>query len=837
MTMTRKIVRRSLLGLCLLLLLLVGSVLLHLHQVRRQSYACLPDYNATVVGCPLGASVTVIRDEWGVPHIDAATEEDAHFALGYCMAQDRLFQMECFRRFSQGRLSEILGLPAVKVDSLARLMGVGPVASRVGACPEEHFPPKLLALLESFLAGVNHFVAEGNLPWEFQALRIGCVPFQMSDCLSVAGTMAITFADGIRTDLMHSLIREAVPDYDVDLLFNAFEAEPVTIMESPEEAAAFQEQGRTRDAAVAAATTQGLQQAAEWLSLVLDMPGQQAPPGSNSWVLSGEKTQSGKAILANDPHIAFTNPSIWYEAHVSGGDFECYGYYLTPLPVPLLGHNQFCGWALTMLANDDADIHELTIDPEDPERYFYKGAWHRFTREEEHITVRFGKDRHYEYRACELGLVCNDFFNLFMAYDGPPLAVRWSGKQERCFSDLLAFYEMACARDYDSFEAGVRKIRSYRLSVSYADGEGNIAWWGTGNLPWYPPGVNPKEVIPAGKGEESVVEKIHAQDWLHLKNPPDGMIITANNLPTVKPVGEGDLVIPKLAGYFKASDRAGRIREVLVERDDWTLDEMRELQMDDRGYTIRSLVPLMIRLARKSDVPFSASEEAMLIRLDSWDFRHGKDSLGATLFHFWFDSIFQRIFEKKLPARLCTLYAACEDHWFALRQLLEDEENLWWDCPHTKHREQAPEVVGLALQDAEAKLRKELGADPMQWRWGRVHRITYTHPFGYIPLLGRLVNVGPLESGGSNQTVNNMLSKKLHNYNVIAGPSTRRLIDFAEPEESLTILPTGNSGHLRSPHYADQAELFIRGEYRPAYMSPELVEMHGVHRMTLEAAG
>ncbi|NLN93228.1 MAG: penicillin acylase family protein [Candidatus Hydrogenedens sp.] len=833
MTITGKIMRRFFSGLFLLFLLLLAAGLIHLYQIRKQSYRCLPDYNGTVTNCPVSASVSVIRDQWGVPHIEGATVEDAHFALGYCLAQDRLFQMECFRRFSQGRLSEILGPPAVKIDCLARLMGVGPLAAKVSTRSEAFFPPELLSLMNAFLDGVNHFIGEGNLPWEFQALRTGCEEFQLVDCLSVAGTIAFTFADGIRTDLMKSMIREAVPGYDVDLLFNGFEAFPVTIMDSPDETTAFQESRRESEACTAAGM-KGLEQAAQWLSLVMSSPWQQVPPGSNSWVLSGEKTKSGNAILANDPHIVFTNPSIWYEAHVSGGDFESYGYYLPPLPVPLLGHNDFCGWALTMLANDDADIHELTLDPDDPDRYFYDGEWRTFTREKEHITVRFGKDRDCEFRSCELGVVCNDFFNLYMDYTGPPLAVRWSGKEEHCFADLCAFYEMALARDYESFETGVRKVRSYRLNVSYADREGSIAWWGTGHLPWYPPDVDPKCVIPAGRGEEIIADHLRTQDWLHLKNPPEGMIITANNRPTLKPVGQGEKAITGLAGYFKASDRAGRIREILEERNDWTVEELQAVQMDNKGYTMRSLLPLMIRLARKGASSFSALEEESLARLESWDFEHGADSLGAPLFHFWFDSIFQEVFQNKLPERLYTLYAACEDNWFALRQLLEDEGNLWWDCPDTEKEEEAPEMVARALRDACARLQKELGSDPSQWRWGRVHQVTYTHPFGYIPLLGRLVNIGPLESGGSNQTVNNMLSKKLHNYHVIAGPSTRRLIDFAHPEESFTILPTGNSGHLRSPHYADQAELFIRGDYRKAYMSRALVEEHGIHRMTLE---
>jgi len=828
-----KWIRRFLAG--LLLLTGIAAVLLsvHVYQTVSWSYRCLPDWDGTVAGCPLDNSVTVLRDEWGIPHIRAATEADAHFALGYCMAQDRLFQMECFQRMAHGQLSEILGPPLVKADCLIRLMGVGDLAQRVAAHPEELFPEEMLSSMHAFLAGINHFIGEGVLPWEFHALKIPCRPFALEDCLAVAGTLPISFADGLRTDLMKSMIREKIPEYDADVLFNGLEKIPVTIMESLEEATALQ-QAWMEEEKPTAETIAGVHQAATWLRLVMSPDWRQAPPGSNSWVLSGDRTKSGKPILANDPHIIFTNPSIWYEAHVSAGSFECYGYYMTPLPVPLIAHNDFCGWALTMLNTDDTDLQLLRLNPDNPNEYFHEGNWHPFTVEQHRISVRFGKDRYYECRSCPLGVLCCDFFKLLHAYDGPPLAVSWSGKTGGCFADLCGFYEMAHARNYEAFEQGVRKITAYRVNVSYADRDGTIAWWGTGTLSYYPPGVDSKSVIPAEKAASVKRNLYHAQDWLHLKNPPEGMIVTANNLPTAGPVGTAPCEISRLSGYFKPGDRAGRIREILESRKDWTIEALRAVQTDIQGYALRPLVSRMIALAESGMKEQDAASEEALRRLKRWDGRQSTDSVETTLFHFWLDSLFQELFSDKLDPELFRLYVACEDHWYAMQQLLDDRENLWWDRRATEDKETAAEAAARALQDACVRMKKELGANMRDWRWGRVHQLTFTHPFGYLPLLGRRVNIGPLEAPGANQTINNMVSKELHRYPVIAGPSTRRLIDFADPGRSLSILPTGNSGHLRSPHYADQAPLFMRGEYRYAFLSRDEAEKHGMHRLTLQ---
>lgn len=795
-----------------------------------RAYTALPDYDATVSSDALLADVRVVRDNWGVPHILAASEPDAYFALGYCMAQDRLFQMELLRRLARGEIAEVLGPPVVKVDCIMRAFRLRSKAEDFVKRMEAKGNPEMKAATDAFLAGVNQYIEEGNLPWEFSALMLPCRPFTAVDCISVAAILPITFADGLRTDPLKSMLRQKYPDYDVDLLFRGIEAVPVTIMESFEEAATFQRQQAYREN-TSPQLAKGLESAAQWLDAMADY-GRIAGThlGSNSWVLSGDKTASGKPILANDPHIAFTNPSIWYEAHIKCGDFENYGYHMPPIPIPLLGHNEIRGWGLTMFANDDVDMYLEKANPDNPNQVMYKGEWVDCDIKKEIIKVRWGKDVVCEVRITPHGPIANDLLGILLEYDGPPISLSWVWQRFE-YTDVEAFYDISHANTYEQFEAAMRKITSPGLNISYADAAGNIAWWAAGLLPLRPAHIDPKTLLEGWSGKDEIEEFLPFEATPHLKNPPDGMIVTANNLPTIHPVGEPPLQQPLLQGYFKPGDRAGRIKEMLNERNDWTIEDLRAVQTDDLGFATRKMAPAMASLAREKDTILESIELEALARIENWDYRHGVESIGATVFNFWMDSLLIEIFGDELSEKELRTYVSSDDSWIAFQDLLVEQDSRWWDDSRTPEKESAAEITAQALQHACAMMRERLGDDVGSWRWGRVHTLTGTHPFGYIPGLGRLLNIGPHPSGGSTHNVNNMLSKTLHDYRVLAGPSTRRLIDFAKPDQSLTILPTGNSGHIHSEYYDDQAEMFTRGEYRAALYNWDEIEAAKEHEM------
>ncbi len=799
--------------------------LVYLAQTRK------PVLDGVVQHPSLTGEVKVLRDDWGVPHITAQNEPDAYFALGYVMAQDRLFQMEAMRRLAAGELAALLGPPLVPVDKLARSFLLRRKAEQYFATVGNEFA-EVRAATEAFVAGINHSMETDPLPFEYAVLGMPARPFTAVDCLTVAAILPISFADGLRQDPLVSLLKERLPNMDVDELFPGYHREvPVTIMESLQEAEAFLREQRMLDAEPAAKNSgAGVESAAlESLLASLRIVSKAYGPalGSNSWVLAPSRSKSGKPLLANDPHIGFTNPSIWYEAHLKYGQFENYGYHLPLIPFPLIGHNRDRGWGMTMFANDDVDLYQETFHPDDPDKVMYKGQWVDVEEVTETIKVRFGEDRKFTIRLTNHGPVITDLFRLMLGYEGPDVVLAWVWQQVK-YTDMLAIHRMGHARDYDSFRDAVSYITSPGINVSYADGEGNIAWWAGGRVTIRPDHVNPKALLDGASGKDEVVGYLPFDQNPHLKNPPCGFIVTANNKSTVKPVG----AVRDLQGYWQPGDRAGRIEQMLEEQDRWSLEELKKLQFDDRAYAAPRVVQRITDEIEASGLALSAIEEDALNALVTWDFRHGVDSVGASIYQVLTGMILEDALVDEMGVQFYTSYSTLADHWNFFKYFIEEPGSAFWDDVNTAARETRQDIIVAAFKGTVAGLDSDLGGDVAAWTWGSIHTMEFKHPFGYLPLLGKIFNIGPFPSSGAAQVVNNMLyMEKERRFDVVAGPSTRRLIDFADPEHSLTVLPTGNSGNFMSPHYDDQAEMFMAGEYREVRLTNDQVADNTRHTL------
>jgi len=566
-------------------LLLLSPVLVAL-GLAFLAWSRAPMLNGTVTHPRLSAEVTVKRDNWGVPHITAQNEADAWFALGYVMGQDRLFQMEVLRRVACGETAAILGSVSVPVDALVRSFQLRPKAEATDALLKARHP-ELHELMTAFTEGINHRMAQESLPFEYAVLAMPGRPFDVVDCLSIGALLPITFADGLRGDPLYTLLEERLPHRDVGELFPGYsrESRPVTIMETLDEAQAFLE-GReelTPDPARTDASAEGLE---ALLALLNPISAAFGPAmGSNSWVLGPSRSKSGKAILASDPHIGFTNPSIWYEAQITLPDHDLYGYYFPLVPVALLGQNRHHAWGLTMFANDDVDLFRETFHPEDPGQVLYKGAWTAVETREETIAVRWGKDVTAMVRRTPHGPIVSDMLGALFEYDGPDVALSWVW-QHVDYTDMVAFYRMGRATSYEDFAAAMPLITSPGLNVTYADRDDNIAWWAAGMIPIRPPHVNPKALLDGASGKDELLGFVPFSENPHLRNPPSGFIATANNMSTVKPVG----AVPELQGYWQPGDRAGRIEELLAGQATWSVEELKVVQLDTQGRAAPAIV-------------------------------------------------------------------------------------------------------------------------------------------------------------------------------------------------------------------------------------------------------
>ncbi|GMW03380.1 MAG: penicillin amidase [Candidatus Hydrogenedentota bacterium] len=812
-----KSLRRIVMLLLVLLVLILFAVPLATYLLAR---AGMPVLEGEIQVAAIGQGVTITRDEWGVPHIEAENEKDAAYALGYAMAQDRLFQMEMLRRLAQGELAEIVGPAAVDIDRAMRTLRLRPKADENLQTLRAKYP-EVFASCEAFLAGVNQYAATGPRPFEFILLGIPRRSYSLTDSLCIAGILPITFSYGPRQDAMYSMVQDKFPDVDVSLLFPGYSQEiPTTIMETREEAESIlRDRGLWPPVlgAVPPAThaSVSLQPFLDQWQKVSETLGSHL--GSNSWVLAPSRTETGGAILANDPHIGYTNPSIWYEAYVQCPEFELYGYYLPLIPIALLGHNREMGWGLTMFANDDVDLFRETIDSANPNRVKYKGQWTDLQVEHETINVRFSADIPHDVRVTPHGPIITPLLEKYEDYAGAPVSLYWVWQHVE-YSDIAAFHQMARSKDYESFASAVALITSPGVNVSYADKDGNIAWWAAGKLPVRPPHVNSKTLLDGATGLDDPLGFLPFDQNPHLKNPPSGFIATANNKSSVREFGP----IASLEGYWQPWDRAERIENLIESKAKWSADDVMKMQNDHVAVAAPVIVNALVHALKSEGVNLSPKEQDLLNLLQSWDGSHDASSIEPTIYTYLCDAILANAIKDELGEKNLAIYATLGDAWLFLRYLVQSPKSPYWDDKTTPGEiESSTAILLVALRETIDSLEAAYSSDMRQWTWGNDHTLTFMHPLGFLPLVGSVFNLGPFPVSGGSQTINNLLHPHgTFRHKVIAGPSTRRVIDFSNPVRSHTILPTGNSGHWLSPHYRDQTALFISGEYREAELTP-----------------
>ncbi|MCO7627506.1 penicillin acylase family protein [Pseudomonas fluorescens] len=748
----------------------------------------------------LQGSVTVRYDERGVPHIRAENETDLYRALGYVHAQDRLFQMEAMRRLARGELAEVLGPKLLDTDKLFRSLRIRERAASYVASLDKQSPA--WKALQAYLDGINQYQDSHAAPVEFDVLGIPKRPFTAEDSISVAGYMAYSFAAAFRTEPLLTYVRDQLgADY-----LNVFDLDW-----QPKGVLAKDRAHPTP--ALAAGDWQDLNALARLSEQALIENGLPQFEGSNAWVIAGSRSQSGKPLLAGDPHIRFSVPSVWYEAQLSAPGFELYGHHQALVPFAFLGHNLDFGWSLTMFQNDDLDLIAEKVNPDNPNQVWYRGQWTDLVSTEQQIAVKGQAPVTLTLRQSPHGPIVNDA--LGTAAGKTPIAMWWAFL-ETPNPILDGFYQLNRADTLAKARAAAAKVQAPGLNIVYANAKGDIAWWASALLPKRPAGVRP-EFILDGSGNQADKDgyypfSANPQE----ENPVRGYIVSANFQP-LSPTG---MEIP---GYYNLADRGQQLNRQLSDKSvKWSNEANQKLQLGTTtGYGSRTLAPLLPVLR---DVVSDPAQLKLVEQLAQWQGDYPLDSVSATVFNQFLydladaamrDELGNDFFETLLSTRVIDA---------ALPRLAANADSPWWDNRNTPNKETRADIVKAAWQASMAHLKQTLGDNPSDWQWGTAHTLTHGHPLGQQKPLDHIFNVGPFAAPGSHEVPNN-LSAKLGPapWPVTYGPSTRRLVDFADPAHSLTINPVGQSGVPFDSHYDDQAEEYVEGMYVQAHFSEEEV--------------
>jgi len=523
----------------------------------------------------------------------------------------------------------------------------------------------------------------------------------------------------------------------------------------------------------------------------------------------------GKVILANDPHIGFAQPSVWYEAHIKTPTYEKYGYHLAGVPFPLLGHDYKMAYGFTMFENDDVDFYYETINPEDSTQYKTPDGWKTFEKISKTIKVKDEKDYVFSYKKTERGPILNGIANQVRGVK--PISMDWIyTKGENVVMDAL--YGISHARSMEEFRKALPKVHAPGLNTMYGDAEGNVAWWASVKLYQLGDSTNTKFIMDGSIGQDKKVRYLDFSENPQAVNPPWHYVYSANN----QPDSIAGMIYP---GYYLPENRARRIVSLLEGKDDWDATAVQEMITDGMSSVNPNIITDLAKLITVKDL--SDQQALVLDHLSTWDGDYTTSNAEAAIFHRWIYYFLQNTFKDELGEDLFKEFTSTHFHKRLIVPMAAKEKSVWWDNVQTPDTvETKKEIVQTSFIHAFESLKEDLGKDISKWTWGKVHTLEHSHPIGQIAALRSFFNVGPFPVSGSREVINNMafLYNGEAEFNVTAGPSTRRVIDFSDVENSMSILPTGQSGNPFSKHYEDQAKMFVNGEFRKMILNPEEIK-------------
>jgi penicillin amidase len=831
-----------------LILVLVGVAVLagvlgiRFHQLTRGP---LPALQGRVQLSGLRHPVRIVRDDLGAPHVSAETDEDAFFAMGYLTAQERLFQMDLMRRLATGRLAEIVGPDGVALDRLARVVGFARIAEEALT----HLSPEARALGESYAAGVNARLAEAadRLPLEFSFLDYAPEPWSVRDSLAIARLQAWHLSGDSQRELLAIAIAAERGEEAVSLLMPGLESWGPYII-NPEQRDYSGERATLRAPEQSAVLRPELRRAA----LALLHAGSASPLGpnlgiaSNNWVVDGTKTASGLPILCNDPHLQLPMPGVWMELRLESPSFDVTGVVMPGIPAVILGHNRSVAWGMTTTLADVQDIYIERPDPTAPEsRYAVPGGSASYRIEKERIAVRGGgRDGvtdtvEVAVRISRHGPIINDLIDT-LPPETPPLALRWAGAEPG--DDMSALLGMMRARNWDDFAAALAIYATPIQNFVFAAVDGDIAFAAGGRIPVRAPGHDPGLPVPGDGDAFEWIGWIPPDEMPQVKNPPAGYIASANNK-----------VVPPSYPYYIQSFavspyRAARAQELLVGAKDLTALDMVRLQLDDYMVHGRRMAPHFIRVVRAAGAE-GPTEAAALAALEAWDYRAALDSVGASVFHMVNEKLIDAVMADELSPELYekgmgNLFARLSLSGLVDRMANAGASQALWDDRRTEEVETPDAIIHTAFRDAIAEIERYHGKSVDRWRWGELHQQFFAHPSSRIApftsraqrdaavqgLVARLglaladayLGAGPYPLPGATSTLRaSPYARSGGSFDAVWGVSFRQIVDMGDVAGALSVIATGNSGHPASPHYRDQVDLWLRGDYHPMEMDLE----------------
>jgi penicillin amidase len=740
----------------------------------------LPKQEGSISLDGLEGPVRIRRDRWGVPHIEAGNRGDLHFAQGFCHGQDRLWQMDIYRRVVCGRLAEMAGPEGLPVDRLMLTLSIRRTAEREAAALD----PELRAQLQRFCDGVNAAVASAKaLPFEMQLLRLKWEPWRPVDVLSLGKLLAFGLSTNWERELLRADMARALGPELAAKLDPGYPADNPVVTQAPWSGNGL-------------AVAEQIDAVRRSLGLAVEAS------GSNNWAVTGARSATGSPLIAGDPHLPPSMPGIWYQVGMAEGDRFVRGASLAGMPGVYMGQNNDVCWTFT---NVMADIEDLFIEKVDGERYLFEDEWRPLQIVREEIPVKGRSEPEtLDVRSTHHGPIVNEALG---ADEAEPLALRWLSLDEpTSFSGMFELLEISSGPEL------IRKLEGHTSPASnliWADRHGSIGYKLIGRLPLRKGGC-PDLPKPGWTGEFEWEGTVPYAELPEVVDPESGFLITANNRIV------GDEYPHHITSDWLDGFRARRIEELLRASDEHDLESFEQMQSDN--LSIPGLEAAR-RLGRMS--PSGQRERSAIERLRSWDGRLEPDTIAGTIYQAFLLRLAREV------ARCVIGDRDLSERWLdrADNGFMPHITSPWRWHSHLMDLWEAgdEELIGRpwdglvleALSGALDDLSDRFGPDPEGWRWGHVHELEFPHALGEAnPLLRRLLN-RRLKAGGAQETVSQIAYDPNNPYKAVWAPSWRMIADPADPARSRWQMFTGQSGHPASPHYDDLQPDWLQGRTQP----------------------
>ncbi len=825
-------------------------------------YKSVPDYHTNIPTKGITNTVQIYYDDFGAPHIIAQTEAELFFAQGYAHARDRMWQMEIQRRAAQGRLSEIFGPATLSYDKHMRTIGINRTADSIWAGPV--LSDNSRQTLQWYSNGVNAFIDQAkngdhNFTLEFDALGIEPEPWKPEDCLSIIRMMGWEMNTAWNIDVALAEITKKLGVEKAMDLYPENRKPSLTIL-SPDH---MPKNLLAKQAVAGSEKTQAL--ADKDLNLEALARFYQSDRayrswsrtrgshvGSNSWVVGPQKSKSGGAMLANDPHLGFVTPSRWHEMQLycESAGINVSGGSLPGVPTIVIGQNNYLAWGLTNIMIDDCDFFAITQKPEGGYKII-----------EEIINVKDANPEPFLVYQSNVGVILpspiirSRIHSPSARLDSMDIAMKWTGHE--ISDETQAFLRLNKAKNWREFRDALKHIAVPGQNFIYVDKLGNIGLQATGLIPIRnnQEGFTLRDASDPGAHWQGYVPY---NEIPYVFNPPEGMIISANNQLTP------DTYKYYISSLWEPDSRAARIKEHLTSKPKFDSKDFQTIQYDMVSIQSRRLLPYLLAALENDTL---AQHQTPIEYLKNWDCNFDKPSIGSTIYTQFYMRLLHNTLADELGENLFMGYMELINAPSrVMQQMIEDTSmvevmlpdsttafqvrtNPWFDNINTPEQESRDDILRQSFSEAISILNTHLGSDEKFWRWEAIHKLSVTHVFGQASgsenesIVTRLFNFEPVATGGNATSVNNGEFRYKHvnfskdalvNASHEVGASSRRVIDMAEPDKFLSIMPGGNSCDIMSPHYSDQLKMWANGQLREFVTNPDQFEPLDYELTTLE---